>query len=353
MLKKKMPMRRFKVLLDTPVTDKDELLTELDRFCFKTVEGSPSQEGLVDPAKPFDEGWSLKELPLRGERNSLLYLGFRMDSVSIPTGVVDKKLTKRIARERVITGNNYVAKQRTKELKDEIKDDLLRELPAKTTFIPVLLDIETGDGWLFNTSNKVWDKLESILSRVFGAELESVPFVTEDFEGESADFLTYIWWDSESDSSSEHKVTVDKNTFDVRLSIGDRAKVTEPFGGTTVTTVGKVEEARLAISKGGDVVKADFEVAIIKSHQDVVDRVYGLRQDGMFDTIELKKEEYDTSDLDACIICLHAAVKEAYAIVEHWFACYEAAKGTNRALTSKIKEKWGLGDFCSRNLDTF
>jgi len=320
MFKKNMAVTRFCPSEKTSVSLK-ELEEGLEQYKFKRIEGLDKNSGFVLPSDPYDDN-TLFEGRVGTFEGGWVYGCLRIDTTRANSSAIN-----RIAAKLMLKG---VSKR---DARFDATSKILQETPPSTTLMPFFINIDTCEGFVFSTNAKVIESFFSLLRMVLGVELDAKSATTE-----TEKFLTFLWWDSENNTLRND--LVDEYGV-VKLWIGDKVYTTSPI--CKVSASGGVEEARIAVSRGGLVTKAEYIISL----GDVYRAVGVLLPSGNFARLSFDKASViDDSEASCCLIL--EELTKAYAAIDALARIFEEAERKGSSITPKILEVWGRGDFCSK-----
>lgn len=166
---------RFQIL--DPVEDElvNSILDKLRQFAFADIEDMPVMQahGWTSFEDMFDEKFEAAS-PMVGQ---YVTFSLRLDTRRIPAGVIKKHVTLAVKEEKeklAAAGKKFIAKDRLKEIKEQIILKLRQHfLPIPAEF-NVLWDLGTGKIWFASTQTKVIDLFMDHFLNTFGLHLEQL-----------------------------------------------------------------------------------------------------------------------------------------------------------------------------------
>ncbi len=159
--------RRFRTVQSLPPDFRDTFVDGVNRYAFRENLGHRAKEPLVGWVNIFDPGDADFTL------NSLLYdhyitLSMRADKKTVNARLLQILLERRyreVMNERHV---DRLGKQHRAEIKEALEEELLsKALPAVNTY-DVAWDINTGEVFVFATSDAVIDYVHGLLHDTFG-----------------------------------------------------------------------------------------------------------------------------------------------------------------------------------------
>ena len=336
--KNSMAVRRFGVGDGADISTADDFVEQLEVGRFREIEvGGQVSSGFVPPANPFsNKDCDVMAYHIEGG----WYVGaFRIDSKNIPTATLRRvaKAEARAAADK--EGATFVSKARIKETTERVKLRMLENTVAREKVVPFYFNVDTYEGYFLDSSKALFEKFLDLFIRAVGVDLYERP-ATDELEPGA--FLTWLWWDTESNSAMTHS----RDNKLVMASFGDKVWVGR--NDSSVSVNGDVEEARLAVSKGGLVTKAE----LFMGEGDQRTCVFDCQ--GFFPKVKFSKEELlgtNFSDDDGNMFLVLGAIQDLFADMEYWIERYRMTKDEGRGLTDEIRRVWGRGDFCSRGFE--
>ena len=278
----------------------------------------PLQQGFVSAEDPFGDNFDFSNL--EAFDGLWVCFAFRRETKRADSAAV--------AREMGDTSG--MSRDQKQNKKYALTQKYLQRAVPRVTVTPIFLNMETCEAIVFSASSKIIDEAQSLLTFATG----------KNYQEEECDsrLLTFMWWDTETNTfrDTPFKTWVDK-TVVVASEDGK------------VSASGSIEEARIAVSKGGLVAKADFVFEGEKGSRDCT-----LTSNGRFSKLTFPKEYFAKSnqyDLYGTMCLILSEVQEARKMLAFWAHTFWEANREDKGMTPKIMEVWGKGDFCSRQFD--
>lgn len=327
--KKKMSAMRFCAETPTRCTPED-LIEGLQKHAFVEDLTMVDNIGFVDYESPYG-GENLFSKTKHVYQNNWVGL-IRFDKRQIPASALKLRVNEVVEAEKKQLGKPFVSRARKQEIKEQCKFKLLVKAIPSTTFVPFVVDMDTGNGYFYSTSNTKFELFRDLFSRVFRANIR------RDYRDTcSEDFLTYIWWETE------------RNSFFVPIVRGEEVKT---WIGSRVSTVSEdqklsisgesLEEAKLPISEGAYVSKMELSIASLYG-----DRTFSVDLDGVISGMQFTDEEVPNKDSEDISLVLDMTAFY-FEVMDAWRKAYEEAEQSGRSLTPEIKKTWGRGAYCSK-----
>lgn len=328
--KKKMSVVRFKTETTTSIS-KEDILEGIYTHKFAEMDGFGSNYGFTSFNDPYTQ------LPVFDEMSNIFgkyFAGlFRVDKINVPSSSLKKEVSEACKKEKEITGKPFISRQRKREITEGLKEYLASKAIPTINFIPFVVNMETGEGFFFNTSKSTFALFEDLFSRAYGATIEVKPLIDMYEE----DLLTYIWWDSESNSFSDMQI---------------KGEVVKTWVGNKISTVSEdqklsasgedIPEMKLAISNGADVDKIELWLNIGEK-----EAKFNLNYEGAISGLTYGPECLPDEDSNSLLPFI-AWTEDVFAVIDLWEARYAEARDQGKGLTPKIRETWGRGEYCSK-----
>lgn len=345
--KHKMPVVRFRADENLAV-DVEELRANLLVHQFRDEPGFPVVVGFTDFKNAYGEE---QEFPIPAHHHGDYFVAlFRIDKRNIPASTVKLRVAKRCQEFLQETGRTFVPREMKKDFANRVKEHLLSVTPPKTTFIPFAVNVKNGSGFFFSTSNSDFQQFAGLFSKTYGDDFvrcELFGHMVFDEQGMhydeifAPDALTYLWWDTESNSFIDMRL----GKREVKTFIGDRVSVSTSE--QKIAASGQIEEAKLAIAKGADVSKIELLVHIGDDERKFVVSAGGDVSGLWYSPDVLPSDKNDES----FVLPFIAATQDIFDLLDLWKDRYLAAYENGSGLTPKIRETWGRGEYCSRAFD--
>ena len=330
LFKNKMSVMRFRAEEPTKISA-DELREGLITHKFKEEATMPVNYGFVDFVNLYGLDPQFHDrLHVFG---NWFVAAVRFDKRNVPASTIKRELAKRSNEFVQDSGKKYISREMKKALKEEITEQLLKRVPPQTSFVVFTVDMSNGNGYYYATSKKSFEQFEELFERAYGVSFEAVIPETD------TDFLTYIWWESESNSFAEMPF----NGKLTKTFVGDKVSVSDDDQKITVS--GDIEEAKLSVSKGADVTKIELLVQIGEDERKFVVDSDGKLSGLTFEASMLPDRE--SEELTPFIV----ATGDAFGLLDLWEARYCESRENESGLTPAIRQTWGRGNYCSKSFE--
>ena len=217
--------------------------------------GMSSFGGWCNPDNPRDS-----VVNYLGEKFEVGYIRYVR---SVPAKALKFAVNKAIEEERAATGKRTVSRARKKELKEEIKLRMLSRTPVQPTITRIEVNPSAMEITVFSSSNTVLEDIEDLMKRDFGISMfmeTVIDYLPADdmveVEGVGENFLTWLWYISESDSFNvfeSRKMPSKRYT----VSPDDRVIVGNADTGRCSVS-GDIREAKNGVFNGKNVTQFSF-----------------------------------------------------------------------------------------------
>lgn len=330
LFKNKMSVMRFRADEPTKISA-SELREGLIRFRFSGDVGIPVNYGFVD----FDDLYG-KYPKFRDHAHVFgdwFVAAVRFDKRNVPASTVKREVAIRLQQYKENSGAKFIKKDKKAEIKEEVTQSLLSRVPVQTSFVVFAVDMSNGNGYYYATSKKSFEQFEELFERAYGVSFEPVEFDTDD------DFLTYIWWESESNSFAEMPL----NGKLTKTFVGDRVSVSDDE--QKITASGDIEEVKLSVSKGADVTKIELLV-----HVGEDERKFVVDSDGKISGLTFEASMLPDNESEELIPFI-SATEDVFGLLDLWKGKYLASQENGSGLTPAIRQTWGRGEYCSKSFE--
>lgn len=174
--------RKFRVMDEIPREFQQELALSLSRFAFRDINPQTNPEysiGWVPPFDPLDGNLAVEKVVL----GKYILLGIRKDKKSISAPMLKAQITEALRAKRRERNGRKLSKEETNEIRDLVKDKLLRSVSPVTTFLEMAWNFETGEVYLSSQSAKAATEFAELFEETFKLTLEDMNLVarTEDY----------------------------------------------------------------------------------------------------------------------------------------------------------------------------
>lgn len=339
LFRKNMPVIRFK---GSPVSFDDfleglqdavfripDLSTETEACGFASLSAPEDDSPLLKMEACFDGGW---------------YCGvFRANTKTVATAVVNRLAAAEEKSRLLREGKSFLSRVEKRGIKEQVRHDLLSRTEPRVTLIPYFLNLDTGEGYFFSSSNKMYDMFEGSMERVCGATISRGGLSDEDKES-LEDFLTYLWWDTEMNSFRTTAV----GDRVVKTWFGDRVYVSD--GENSMSAKGVVEEAKMAISRGSDVVKAEIQFKYI---DDEFERRGVLTRELEFTSLQYPEAIFEAvdEDIEAFLFEFIKYTEDSFKVVDMWADIHGKAAENGSGISESVRKTWARGNFCTKLIE--
>lgn len=330
LFKNKMSVMRFRAEEPTKISA-DELREGLITHKFKEEATLPVNYGFVDFVNLYGLDPQFHDrLHVFG---NWFVAAVRFDKRNVPASAVKREVSLRLQRYKDEGDTRVVTRAKKLEVKEMVTANLLSRVPVQTSFVVFAVDMSNGSGYYYATSKKAFEQFEELFERAYGVSFEPVELDTDN------DFLTYIWWESESNSFAEMPF----NGKLTKTFVGDKVSVSDDDQKITVS--GDIEEAKLSVSKGADVTKIELLVQIGEDERKFVVDSDGKLSGLTFEASMLPDRE--SEELTPFI----AATEDVFGLLDLWKDKYVVAQENGSGLTPAIRQTWGRGEYCSKSFE--
>lgn len=331
LFKNKMSVMRFRADEPTKISA-DELREGLITHKFKEEATLPVNYGFVDFVNLYGLDPQFHDrLHVFG---NWFVAAVRFDKRNVPASAIKREVAIRLQQYKENSGAKFIKKGKKAEIKEEVTQSLLSRVPVQTSFVVFVVDMSNGNGYYYATSKNSFEQFEGLFERAYGVSFEPVEFDTDD------DFLTYIWWESESNSFAEMPL----NGKLTKTFVGDRVSVSEEDK-QKITASGDIEEVKLSVSKGTDVTKIELLVYIGEDERKFVVDIDGKLSGLTFEASMLPDNESEE------LIPFIAATEDVFGLLDLWKGKYLASQENGSGLTPAIRQTWGRGNYCSKSFE--
>lgn len=327
--KKKMSAMRFCADTPTSVTP-TELIEGLQTHVFVNGIGVADNAGFVDFEHPYGGEYQFREHD-HVYQNHFVGL-IRFDKRRVPSSALKIRVVEAVKKEKERTGKPSISRTRKKEITEQVKCELLGKAIPSTTFIPFVVDMSNGNGYFYSTSNSDFEDFSDLFSRAYGYTIQRV---AEDAYPE--DFLTHIWWETESNSF----LTTEVRKEEVKTWVGDKVSTVGEDQKLTISGE-NIEEAKLSISDGAYVSR--MEILVSSSYGD---RKFNVNLEGVISGMQFAPEELPDDDSEDLTLFI-SMTSFYFEVMDAWKAQYEEAEQSGKGLTPEIRKNWGKGNYCSK-----
>ena len=331
LFKNKMSVMRFRAEEPTKISA-DELREGLITHKFKEEATLPVNYGFVDFVNLYGLDPQFHDrLHVFG---NWFVAAVRFDKRNVPASAIKREVALRLQQYKETSGVTFIKKAEKADVKAQATAYLLSRVLVQTSFVVFAVDMSNGNGYYYATSKKSFEQFEELFERAYGVSFKPIAPETGN------DFLTYLWWESESNSFAEMPL----NGKLTKTFVGDRVSVSEEDK-QKITVSGDIEEAKLSVSKGADVTKIELLVQIGED-----ERKFVVDSDGKLSSLTFEASmlpDRESEELTPFI----AATEDVFGLLDLWKDKYVVAQENGSGLTPAIRQTWGRGNYCSKSFE--
>lgn len=330
LFKNKMSVMRFRAEEPTKISA-DELREGLITHKFKEEATLPVNYGFVDFVNLYGLDPQFHDrLHVFG---NWFVAAVRFDKRNVPASAIKREVALRLQQYKETSGVTFIKKAEKADVKAQATAYLLSRVLVQTSFVVFAVDMSNGSGYYYTTSKKSFEQFEELFERAYGVSFKPIEPET------GSDFLTYLWWESESNSFAEMPL----NGKLTKTFVGDKVSVSDDDQKITVS--GDIEEAKLSVSKGADVTKIELLVQIGED-----ERKFVVDNDGKLSGLTFEASmlpDRESEELTPFI----AATEDVFGLLDLWKDKYVVAQENGSGLTPAIRQTWGRGEYCSKSFE--
>lgn len=316
------------------------------RFQEKWEAGMDSMQGFC----PLNDRWGFSNFHEGNiKANGFIAFFFRIDTKRVDPNLLKREISDRIERFSETHGKKPNREER-KDIQVTVKNKLLNEEKAKPSFYPVMFNPETGEGYLFATSNSVFEKFRASFKLVAGIpNVKNLEEIVEsrnlDFMVDSQTFLTWFWWRMENDPTKP--VTTENTSYECSMS--GTVTVSSAETGEKVTEKSdQLHEARMALLRGLRAEKA----AVTCCAGSGVNIEFTLNNESLnISGLPIPKSDEKPSDVFEEFEHAKIHIDEAFALIDSLMEEYIELNAVGDPLPPTPLIHWGRGDFCSGSIE--
>lgn len=169
LIKGSLSLSRYTVKGEVPPDFWDFVDRRIRANLFMDIEGSTEEQSLgwVSAHDFLDTSFAYASYAL----DPYVVLGLRLDRRRVPGGVLKKYHRLEVQKALRSAEGRGLSRSEREDLKEKVRLDLLRRLPAATQVFEVCWDTAAGEVWLGSTGRAVRDLFEDIFRRTFDLEL--------------------------------------------------------------------------------------------------------------------------------------------------------------------------------------
>lgn len=174
--------RKFRVADDIPREFQQNLAQSLARYAFREINPQANPEysiGWVPPFDPLDGNLTVEKVVL----GKYILLGIRRDKKSISAPMLKAQITDALRAKRRERNGRKLSKDETNEVREQIKEKMIRSVSPVTNFFEVAWNFETGEVYFSSQSAKSATEFAELFEETFKLTLEDMNLVarTEDY----------------------------------------------------------------------------------------------------------------------------------------------------------------------------
>ncbi len=141
--------------------DRERVVANLNNFLFKDIEREAREEsiGWVSPLKVYKPDIEIDEI----YHGNYIFLALRYDTKKVSKVLIECKLNEIIEKEGLSIQNN----RQLKQLKDDIKNELLKQTLPNPKIVEAVIDINKKTLLLNSTSKKLGGLFLSLFEKTF------------------------------------------------------------------------------------------------------------------------------------------------------------------------------------------
>lgn len=174
--------RKFRVTDDIPREFQQDLAKNLARFAFREINPQTNPEysiGWVPPFDPLEGNLAVEKVVL----GKYILLGIRRDKKSISAPMLKAQISEALRAKRRERNGRKLSKEETNEVREQVKDKLIRSVSPVTNFFEMAWNYETGEVYFSSQAAKAAAEFAELFEETFKLSLEDMNLVarTEDY----------------------------------------------------------------------------------------------------------------------------------------------------------------------------
>ena len=164
-------MRAFRVSGKNPTPKKEKVIEQLETFAFAGIESGEegSVHGWIGPDHLFDGDFNVVKV----FRGRYALFAFRVDTRKVPGALLQAHTAIAVQAAMEAEGLERLGARQKREIKQDIKRQLLAETPPSQRAYGVFWNIRNRRVFLQNTSKGVVEAFRSLFERSFDLSLEA------------------------------------------------------------------------------------------------------------------------------------------------------------------------------------
>lgn len=174
--------RKFRVVDDIPGDFQQTLAQNLARYAFREINPQTNPEysiGWVPPFDPLDGNLAVEKVVL----GKYILLGLRRDKKSISAPMLKAQIGEALRAKRQERSGRKLSKEEINEVRELVKDRMIRSVSPVTNFFEMAWNFETGEVYFSSQATKAATEFAELFEETFKLGLEEMNLVarTEDF----------------------------------------------------------------------------------------------------------------------------------------------------------------------------
>jgi len=169
--------RKFRVIDEIPREFQQNLPTALARFAFRDINPQTNPEysiGWVPPFDPLDKNLAVEKVVL----GKYILLGIRRDKKNVSAPMLKAQTTEALRAKRRERNGRKLSKEETNEVREQVKDALLRSISPVTNFYEMAWNYETSEVYFSSQAAKACGEFSELFEETFKLSLEEINLVT-------------------------------------------------------------------------------------------------------------------------------------------------------------------------------
>jgi DNA recombination-dependent growth factor C len=170
------------VIDDIPREFQQDLAKNLARFAFQEINPQTNPEysiGWVPPFDPLEGNLAVEKVVL----GKYILLGIRRDKKSISAPMLKAQISEALRAKRRERNGRKLSKEETNEVREQVKDKMIRSVSPVTNFYEMAWNYETGEIYFSSQAAKSATEFAELFEETFKLSLEDMNLVarTEDY----------------------------------------------------------------------------------------------------------------------------------------------------------------------------
>ncbi len=169
--------RKFRVADDIPKDFQQSLAHSLARFAFREINPQTNPElsiGWVQPFDPLDSGLPVEKIVL----GKYILLGIRRDKKNVSMPMLKAQITDAIRAKRGERKGRKLSKEEINEVRDLVKDKLMKSISPITNFYEMVWNYETSEVYFSAQAAKAATEFTELFEETFKLSLEEINLVS-------------------------------------------------------------------------------------------------------------------------------------------------------------------------------